>query len=59
MRFSGFFHSLSGLERLRQASRGIPRHAGNLLKRSLQIAADKGINHIPDDVLEQAMKELR
>lgn len=59
---AGGTHNLlsdSGLERLRQASRGIPRHAGNLLKRSLQIAADKAINHIPDDVLEQAMEELR
>jgi MSHA biogenesis protein MshM len=59
---AGCHHNLlsdSGLERLRQASRGIPRRAGNLLKRSLQIAADKGINHIPDDVLEKAMEELR
>nr|VFJ68211.1 MAG: AAA domain-containing protein [Candidatus Kentron sp. DK] len=59
---AGCTHNLlsdSGFERLRQASRGIPRHAGNLIKRSLQIAANKGINHIPDDILEQAMEELR
>nr|VFJ70072.1 MAG: Type II secretory pathway, component ExeA (predicted ATPase) [Candidatus Kentron sp. DK] len=59
---AGCAHNLlsdSAIERLRQASRGIPRIAGNLLKRALQLAADKGINHIPDDILEQAMEELR
>jgi MSHA biogenesis protein MshM len=49
----------SGMELLRQAARGIPRHAGNLLKRSLQIAAAKGIHHLPEEILQQAIEELR
>ncbi|VFM98319.1 MAG: hypothetical protein BECKG1743D_GA0114223_113041, partial [Candidatus Kentron sp. G] len=32
---------------------------GNLLERSFQIAYTKGLNHLPDDVLQQAIEELR
>ena len=59
---AGCHHNLlsdSGIELLRQATRGIPRYAGNLLKRSFQIAYTKGLNHLPDDVLQQAIEELR
>ena len=49
----------SAMELLRQAARGIPRPAGNLLKRALQIAAAKGHNHLPDDIIQQAIEELQ
>jgi MSHA biogenesis protein MshM len=59
---AGCNHSLladSGMELLRQGARGIPRHAGSILKRSLQIATVKGLKHLPDEVLQQAIEELR
>lgn len=49
----------SAMELLRQATRGIPRPTGNLLKRALQIAAAKGLNHLPDDIIQQAIEELQ
>jgi hypothetical protein len=30
-----------------------------LLKRALQIAAAKGLNHLPDDIIQQAIEELQ
>ena len=49
----------SGMELLRQASRGLPRHAGRILKTALQLAVPKGLNHLPDELLIQAIEELR
>ncbi|MGH8268926.1 MAG: ExeA family protein [Steroidobacteraceae bacterium] len=49
----------SGLELLRQASQGLPRLAGRILRTAMQIAATKKLNHLPDDVLQQAITELR
>jgi MSHA biogenesis protein MshM len=49
----------SGLELLRQASRGLPRYAGRILKTSLQLAVPKGLNHLPDELIQQAIEELR
>lgn len=49
----------SGLELLRQASQGLARQAGRILRSSLQIAANKKLNHLPDEVLQQAITELR
>ncbi|NEX23874.1 AAA family ATPase, partial [Thiorhodococcus mannitoliphagus] len=59
---AGAEHTLlsdSGLELLRQASRGLPRYAGRILKTSLQLAVPKGLNHLPDEVIQQAIEELR
>jgi len=59
---AGCSHTLltdSGMELLRQASLGLPRHAGRLLKAAMQIAVSKGLNHLPDDLLQQAIEELR
>ncbi len=59
---AGCTHTLladSGMELLRQASRGLPRHAGRILKASMQIAVPKGLNHLPDDLLQQAIEELQ
>lgn len=46
----------SGFELLRQASQGKPRHTGQLLKTALRLAADKGFNHLPDELLYQAVE---
>jgi len=59
---AGCTHTLladSGMELLRQASLGLPRHAGRILKTTMQMAASKGINHLPDNLLQQAIEELR
>ena len=59
---AGAQHTLlsdSGLELLRQAYRGLPRHAGRILKTSLQLALPKGLNHLPDELIQQAIEELR
>lgn len=49
----------SGLELLRQASQGLPRQAGRILKVAMQLAAQKKLAHLPDDLLQQAITELR
>lgn len=59
---AGCAHTLiadSGLELLRQASQGLPRHAGRILHRALELAVAKGLNHLPDELLHQASEELR
>jgi len=58
---AGTQHTLlsdSGLELLRQASQGLPRQAGRILKTSLQLAVPKGLNHLPDELIQQAIEEL-
>jgi len=58
---AGAQHTLlsdSGLELLRQASQGLPRQAGRILKTSLQLAVPKGLNHLPDELIQQAIAEL-
>jgi type II secretory pathway predicted ATPase ExeA len=49
----------SGMELLRQASQGLPRQAGRILKTAMQMAVPKGLNHLPDDLLQQAIEALR
>ena len=59
---AGCSHTLladSGLELLRQASLGLPRHAGRILKVAMQMAVPKGMNHLPDELLQQAIEALR
>jgi len=59
---AGCNHTLlsdSGLENLRQASQGIPRLAGLILKTALQLAVPKGLNHLPDELLQDAIEVLR
>jgi len=58
---AGAQHTLlsdSALELLRQASQGLPRQAGRILKTSLQLAVPQGLNHLPDEVIQQAIEEL-
>lgn len=49
----------SGMELLRQASQGFPRQAGRILQTALQMAATRKLTHLPDDLLQQAIAELR
>jgi MSHA biogenesis protein MshM len=49
----------SGLEILRQASKGLPRQAGRILCTAMRLAVPKGLNHLPDDLLQQAIGELQ
>ena len=58
---AGAQHTLlsdSGLELLRQASQGLPRKAGVILKTTMQLAMAKGLNHLPDELIQQAIEEL-
>jgi MSHA biogenesis protein MshM len=48
----------SALELLRQASQGVPRKAGVILKIGMQLAMNKGLNHLPDDIIQHAIEEL-
>jgi type II secretory pathway predicted ATPase ExeA len=59
---AGCTHTLlsdSGLEILRQASQGKPRQAGLLLKTAMQLAVPKALNHLPDELLQEAIEVLR
>lgn len=59
---AGCTHTLladSGMEVLRQASKGLPRQAGRILRNAMRLAVPKGLNHLPDDLLQLAIEELR
>jgi len=49
----------SGIELIHQNSGGIPRKACRLITTTMRLAADKGINHLPDDLILQAIEELK
>jgi MSHA biogenesis protein MshM len=62
LKSAGCQHTLladSGMEVLRQASKGLPRQAGSILRTAMRLAVPKGLNHLPDDLLHQAIEELR
>jgi len=62
MKAAGCQHTLlsdSALEMLRQASKGLPRQAGRIVCTAMRLAVPKGLNHLPDDVLQQAIGELQ
>jgi MSHA biogenesis protein MshM len=46
-----------GMNMLRQASGGKPRYAGRLLVTAMRLAVDKGLNHLPDDLIQTAIEE--
>ena len=48
----------SGLELLRQASQGKPRQAGQLLKTAMRLAVPRGLSHLPDDLVHEAIEGL-
>ena len=45
-----------GIELLRMASKGKPRIASQLILNALQLATEKKINHLPDDVIHEAIE---
>jgi MSHA biogenesis protein MshM len=47
------------MEIVRQASKGLPRNAGTILCTAMRLAVPKGLNHLPDDLLQQAIGELQ
>lgn len=49
----------SGMELLRHTSRGFPRQAGLILQTAMRLAVPRSLNHLPDDLLQQAVEELR
>jgi len=58
---AGVQHTLfsdSGLELLRQASQGLPRQAGRLIRLAMQLAVPKGLNHLPDELIQHAIEEI-
>jgi MSHA biogenesis protein MshM len=62
LKSAGCQHTLladSGLEILRQASMGLPRQAGRILCTAMRLAVPKGLNHLPDDLVQQAIAELQ
>ncbi len=48
-----------GMELLRQASKGLPRQAGNILLTAMCLPVPKGLNHLPKEILRQAIEDLR
>lgn len=49
----------TGIELLRQSTQGNPRIVSTLLKQAMCLAVPKGLNHLPDDIIQQAIEELR
>jgi type II secretory pathway predicted ATPase ExeA len=49
----------SGMELLRQASKGLPRQAGRILCTAMRLAMLKGLNHLPDEIVQQAIGEFQ
>ena len=49
----------SGMELLRQASKGLPRQAGRILCTAMRLAVPKGLNHLPDEIVQQAIGEFQ
>jgi type II secretory pathway predicted ATPase ExeA len=62
LKSAGSQHNLladTGMEILRQASKGLPRQAGRILCTAMRLATIKGLNHLPDEILQEAIKELQ
>jgi MSHA biogenesis protein MshM len=62
LKSAGCQHTLladPGMELLRQASKGLPRQAGRILRNAMRLAVPMGLNHLPDDLVQQAIAELQ
>lgn len=62
LKSAGCQHTLladSGMEILRQASKGLPRQAGRILCTAMRLAVPRGLNHLPDELLQHAIAELQ
>ena len=49
----------SALELIRMSSQGNPRQAHQLIVTALRLATDKKINHLPDDIIKEAIALLK
>jgi type II secretory pathway predicted ATPase ExeA len=49
----------SGIEIIRMSSKGRPRYAHHILVCAMQLAAQKGLNFLPDDLLQEAIAQLK
>jgi hypothetical protein len=47
------------IETIRLASKGNPRQAHIIIATALRLAADKGLNHLPDDIVKEAIEMLK
>jgi type II secretory pathway predicted ATPase ExeA len=59
---AGCRHTLlsdTGMELLRTASQGQLRQAGLILENAMRMAVPKGLNHLPDDLLREAVEARR
>ena len=62
LKVAGCPHTLmsdSGMELLRAASKGLPRQAGRVLRTAMRLAMQRGVNHLPDELLQLAIEELK
>jgi len=50
--------SKSGLQLIHMASKGRLRYVHKIITRCLQLAASQNINHLPDDIIQNALDEL-
>ena len=60
LKSAGCQHTLladTGMELLRHASKGLPRQADRILRTAMHLAASRGINHLPDELIGQAITE--
>jgi len=48
-----------GIECIRMASRGKPRLAGQIIQNALRLATEKKINHLPDDMVMEAIEMMK
>jgi len=51
--------SESAIELIRMSSQGNPRRAHQIIVTSLRLATDKKINHLPDDIVQEAIVILK
>lgn len=59
---AGCTHTLlsdPAIELIRMASKGNLRQAHNVIVNALRLAADKNINHLPDDIIKEAISILK
>jgi MSHA biogenesis protein MshM len=49
----------SGIEIIRMSSKGRPRYAHHILVCAMQLAAQKGLNFLPDELLQEAIAQLK
>ena len=49
----------SGVELMRLASKGNPRKIKHILATAMRLAVPKGLNHLPDDIIQESIEALQ